>query len=333
MGSSYTLGGGVVDMWGNVRSDPITWSAGSAGITVSSAGVVTAPTIGRYIVRATSSLGTGNALVSVVPRGRLAAWSSPYGSGNIFAVDLDGTNRVTLASLNDGGIGAHPAWIPGTSTIVYSAYVNGLQTLYKVGTDAMPAPFFATRPPNVSHEAEPTPSADGRWLYFSASDSRCTANAYCLYRSRIDGTEPELLGSYISTTRASWRPAPSSDGSKVAFVLGGPDVELAIRVFDVATKTVSSWSAQGEAPVWSPDGAQIAYVASGTGAITLINPDGSGARMLTPPGYAYTRPLSWSPDGRWIVAPSQGMLHLIDAVSGAVLPLEWSVGLYAGSLK
>ena len=74
-------------------------------------------------------------------------------------------------------------------------------------------------------------------------------------------------------------------------------------------------------------------MANGTGAITLIHPDGTGARTLTPPGYYYSRPIGWSSDGKWLIAPSQGRLHLIDAVTGTVLPLAWSAGLRAASLQ
>jgi hypothetical protein len=332
IGKSFTLRGGVVDMWGNPRSDPVTWSVTGAGISVTSAGVVTASAVGRYTITATSSLGSGSGFVSVVPQGRLAAATAPYASGNVVTADLDGANRASVATVNDAGIGVHPAWIPGTSTIVYTSYVNELQTLYKVGADGVAVPFFATRPANVSHEAEPTPSADGRWLYFSAYDTRCTVNAYCLYRAKIDGSAPELLSSYISTTSATWRPAPSPDGSRVAFMIGDPYGGGTIKVFDVATRMASSWGVPGESPAWSPDGTRIAYL-SGNGTIALIDPDGTGARTLTPPGIFFSRPISWSPDSKWLVAPAQGKLHLIDAATGADLPLAWTTGLYAGSLK
>jgi Tol biopolymer transport system component len=177
------------------------------------------------------------------------------------------------------------------------------------------------------------PSADGQWVYFSAYDSNCSATAYCLYRARIDGSAPELLGSYISISAPSWRPAPSPNGSKVAFMLGGPFGDGVIKVFDVATKTTSSWGLPGDAPVWSPDGTQIAYVAAGNGAITLINADGSFSRTITPTGNSYTRPLGWSSDGKWIVAPSQGRLNMIEVATGVILPLPWSAGLYSGGLK
>ena len=64
-------------------------------------------------------------------------------------------------------------------------------------------------------------------------------------------------------------------------------------------------------PIWSPDGASIAFVSSRGGAglgfgIWAVSPDGSNLRQLVAEGLG----AAWSPDGRW--------LYYVERVSGAL---------------
>jgi hypothetical protein len=317
-GTSFTLRGTIVDRKGNPRPDPVIWSDSGSGITVTGAGVVTATAIGRYRVKV-GSVPTDSGWVSVVPRGRLAA-AGFWPDAKLVSLDVDGSHQITLATLTDGGVGIHPVWIPGTNTIVYATVVDGTRTLYTVDADGgVPRPFFATRPATMTAQAEPTPSADGKWLFFVAFDTRCSARDYCVWRARIDGSSPELL---VATP--SQYVAPSPDGSKVAYVGGG-----AIKVLDIATGTTSTWSVTGTALAWSPDGSQIAYVSPSSTA-TVAAPDGSGARALLAvnPGMIS----SWSPDGKWLVMQRAGST-LVDAATGAALPLSYTtLGSTTGKL-
>jgi hypothetical protein len=319
VGKSFTLRGGVVDWWGNPRNDPVTWSSSTSGLTVTSAGVVTTTAVGRYYVKAAGGLGVDSGAVSVVPQMRLAAWSGAYGPFTIFSLEADGSSQSTITTGLDGGIGAHPMWIPGTSTLVYTTAVGGFQgyqMLQTVGTDGIVKPFFATAPANVTHQAEPTPTADGKWLYFSAYDSRCSQYDYCVARAKIDGTGYELL-----VTTPSRNPAPSPDGSTVAYAANGT-----IKVLDVATRATSTWSVFGSSPAWSPDGSQIAYVNNSQ--VWVMAPDGSGSRTLPSSGtqspYPYTSAVyGWTPDSKWILAQQGQGSALVNAVSGSTLPLSY----------
>jgi Tol biopolymer transport system component len=155
---------------------------------------------------------------------------------------------------------------------------------------------------------------------------------YCLYRARSDATDPELLGSFIAHGEMTRHPAPSPDGSKVAFVSGGSSItgDNAIRIFDVATRVVSSLIAQGSHPRWSPTGEQIAYISSGK-RLSLVNPDGSGNRAVN--GKSYGGPIAWSPDGQWILAGVSGPLELVHVATGTTIPLPYSISMAAPSWK
>jgi Tol biopolymer transport system component len=216
--------------------------------------------------------------------------------------------------------------MPDKASIVYSTLVAGLQLLYVVDMAGVSRPFFPNSIPNVTHQADPRPSRDGQWLFFAAYDSRCNAYAYCLYRSRIDGSLPELIGT-AATSSSALRPSPSPDGSRVAFMQNG-----GIRVLDVATKAVSSWTAPGSNPSWSPDGTEIAFVSGNT--LSIIRADGSSTRTLNTLGRFYLDgPVSWSSDGKYLVARSSyNAYDLVDVQTGVSLPLQYGLSLFVLSM-
>jgi len=319
VGSSYTIHGGVVDRWNNVRADPVVYTA-TPGVSVSSSGAVTASTIGRYTLTGTAGGASAVIHLSVIPQGTLAALVNGSDGLHIVTVNLDGSGFHDVVRVSDGGIGPRPRWVPGTSTIIYTDYVDGLQQLRTVDANGKVSPFFPSPPATMTHQAEPSPSANAPVLYFSAYDSRCSDYAYCLFRSGIDGTNPELLGDVIAPGDATWHPSASPDGSKVAFVTSG----LQIKVFDYTTRTVSAWSVVGNYPSWSPDGTQIAYATQYGGPLHLINADGTNQRVISSGNRSYPEsPVAWSPDSKWLIAQDFGFgtLDLIEVATGNVLPI------------
>jgi Tol biopolymer transport system component len=328
VGKSFTPRGTTVDRYNNPRADPATWSTTTgSGITVSSAGLVTATAVGQYPFNADGVIagtpGTSTGWVSVVPQVRFAgiAPAVNHAHQEVVMFDADGANKTTLAPLSDGVI-AHPAWIPGTSTVAYTTVANSIQMIYTVSSDASPKPFFSTTPPNLTYQAEPTPTTDGKWLFFSAFDTQCSSYEYCIARAKIDGTGYQLL-----RTTPSRQPAPSPDGTQVAFF--SPSDQM-IRVLDVATNTTSTWSVSGSMPTWSPDGTQIAY-RNASGGISVVHPDGSGARVVAA---TYTYALrGWSPDGKWLLGQRTGGFVLLDVATGSPLPLNYRNGAVPWSMK
>ncbi|MFL5481884.1 MAG: TolB family protein [Gemmatimonadaceae bacterium] len=326
---SYAIRGGVVDRFNNPRNDPVVYASSSPGVSVSSSGMVTASALGRYTLTGTLGALSGSSSLSIVPQGTLAALVYRTNGLRIVTFNLDGSGFHDLVGVIDGGIGPHPQWLPASSTIIYTELVNGLQQLRTVDASGKVSTFFSNPPATMTHQAEPSPSANAPVLYFSAYDSRCSYYAYCLFRSGIDGTSPELLGDIIAPGEAIGHPSPSPDGSKVAFVASGPQ----IKVFDYTTKTVSAWSVTGNYPAWSPDGTQIAYAEQYGGSLHLMNADGTNQRVITGSRpYAEVTPV-WSPDSKWVIAQntSYGVLDIIEVATGNILPVINGAGY--GSLS
>lgn len=113
-------------------------------------------------------------------------------------------------------------------------------------------------------------------------------------------------------------PAPSRDGSQVAFVRAGATHDL--MVVDAAHKRVRNLlrsELKVTHPAWSPDGSKIAFASltNSTFGIYVINADGSGLRRLTQ-GTETARDPAWSPDGSTI-AFADGRIWLVDATDSS----------------
>ena len=331
-GRNFTLRGGVVDRFNNVRTDPVTYTVTGPGVSVTNTGVVSASAIGRYTVTATAGTSSSSTGISVVPQGTLAATRSTANGLRIISVALDGSGLKDLTSVSDGGIGPRPKWMPGSNSIIYSHYDGTNQILRIVDQDGRVTPFISSPPATMTHQAEPSPSPNAPVVYFSAYDTRCSDIFYCLYRSARDGSAPELLGTLIAPNQVTWRPSSSPDGSRVAFVTTG----TVIKVFDYPSKSVLGWGIAGQHPSWSPDGTRIAFVQQFGGSLRVINAaDGSGQRVISPANRTYTEgSISWSADSKWVVAKSNaGTLDLIEVDTGTMLPLGYTTSYQSGSLK
>lgn len=113
-------------------------------------------------------------------------------------------------------------------------------------------------------------SPDGEWIYFNSERGSDTPGHAQLFRIALDRVRLEQL---TSDKRVNWFPHPSPDGTRVAYLsykkktTGLPaNTNVIIRVLEPETgkrDLVEVFGGQGtlNAPCWSPDGKQIAYVA------------------------------------------------------------------------
>jgi hypothetical protein len=88
-------------------------------VEVDAAGAVTARRFGRTRVIAHFGTEADTAFVSVVPRGRIAAWGWTEATGPaIVLVDLDGSGLRRVVP-TEGATGAYPSWSPDGRDIAF----------------------------------------------------------------------------------------------------------------------------------------------------------------------------------------------------------------------
>lgn len=193
--------------------------------------------------------------------------------GHIYAVPVAGGvgRRVT---------GDHGARF---EHVVHGVSPDGLTLSYigaktkkdgRVQTDVFTIPAAGGEDVQMTDDPIPDGGAefapDGAWVYFNSQRAGQKAGRSQLFRMALDRVVCEQL---TDDKRVNWYPHPSPDGKRVAY-LSYPkgtkdrtaDAEVVIRVLEPdGTKrdlvTVVGGQGTLDAPCWSPDGTQLAYVA------------------------------------------------------------------------
>ena len=144
-----------------------------------------------------------------------------------------------------------------------------------------------------------------------------------------DGPPPRLVP-LTALTGLEWQPSLSPDGEQVAFQWGGEKGEKQYNA-DIYLKLVGSseWrrlttdAAYDEAPAWSPDGREIAFLREqqDNSALYAVSPITGAERKIADLGSGFWGGTSWSADGRWLAVtrgiPGQGgRIHLAPAQGG-----------------
>jgi len=317
--------GAVTDRFGNPRTDPVTYTGLNGNVTVSSTGQVVATAISRasYEVRAGNAADTG--YVSVVPTGAIAALRFPA-SGSAPELDmfqLDGSalkvlTTVTLPTYDD----PNPRWSPDGSRIVYSSGVSSASRLFTVTTSGVVSRLIPSPPVDLVAEVWPHYTHDGAYVYFAG---RPTTTNYMIWRVASDGSGAVRISPDSVSGTAEVRPAPSSDGNRLAYVYVTYYGTATIRIKYFGSDTTSTWYVNGNTPRWDPVADRLAYVQQYGGPIWVVNADGTAGRVVSAPQHQYEeRTFDWSPDGQWIVARGTNVLELINVASGLTLPLGYS---------
>ncbi len=143
---------------------------------------------------------------------------------------------------------------------------------------------------------------------------------YGIFVANLDGSHKQVLGPGV------W-PALSPDGSKAAYAAEGGlrVVDFTTGADDLIPNTVNN----DYHPLWSPDGASIAFVRVEDKNLYTIRSDGTGLRQVTT-DTDYEQLVAWSPDGTnlYYTTPRSGqqLLGSIDLASGEVSTSTLDIG-------
>jgi len=320
---TYALRAYVADVHGNRRSEQVLYRAIDSGVTVSAAGQVTGAVFGRSsVLISTAGLPvTDTARVSVVPQGTIASVASASGvfpANIIVTMNIDGSGVAVVPQ--SAGDNNYLQWAPGGSNLLFyrPRFGGHLYTITLSGTLSR-----LVQSAGFAEDGWGRYSADGNWVFFRGG--RAEGGPGYVWRIRSDGTGLDSLHLGRAT-----QPAPSPDGSRVAYV----DSVGQLHVYDIGLAKDTALGFGGWAPHWSPDGAWIAFAEGSNGLLSTVRPDGTARRVLAAGG-SFDWSFDWSADSQWLVAfdPVRASLFVVHVQTAVALPLPFTSGLIEPSWR
>jgi TolB protein len=243
--------------------------------------------------------------------GRIAF--SDYMSGQIFAVNPDGTGLRKLTDTPEGLQAGWPDWSADGRRIVYSRFAGGsdparVWVMRADGTHQHPLVADA----KGFRDLDPNFTPDGRGIVFARCKPRDGVCA--IWRMRADGTHKRALTSYRDGVHEAvdFNPSVSPNGRRIAFTrYGGGGISAQVYVmgaFGGHAHPITHPALEGGDPDWSPSGRRITFSSNqphpGSSVFT-IRPNGKGLRRVTPSRYPHN-------DAGSIYSPRGDRLAFID---------------------
>ena len=216
------------------------------------------------------------------PDGTQIAFTRP-GAGrhqSLWITDSDGHRLRRLTSCAATVcFDVQPAWAPNGQLLAFSRIGSRGSALYTMRPDGSQLTRITTVPGAI----DPQWSPDGSKIVFDAAGDK-------IYVTDLSGSPAKLLVAGSGAGSGPGAPSWSPDGAKLAYFntpggFGGFTAEVwTINADGSAPQRVARTDCCVEiwaAPVWSPDGTQIAFAANSAGGTFVVNANGGGLHRLT----------------------------------------------------
>lgn len=197
---------------------------------------------------------------------------------------------------------AAPAWSPRGDVIAFARTGGGWRSaIYSIRPDGTGLHRLWTPPAGIARA--PLWSPDGSLIALSVLNG----DRREIWIVGADGSNPRLLVDDPYEPRVGFRDLSFSPSEERLAFVGRSAGSSQLEVVGINDRGRTRLTSEVEVfnPRWSPDGRLLAYRSEGR--IRVIEPDGSGARALTPPfQFQYGYAQSWSPDGKWLAHEGGG---------------------------
>ena len=203
--------------------------------------------------------------------------------------------------------GANPRYIPGYLIFLRMGTLLAVPfDAAKVQVSGSPVPLLEGVMQNVGGPGTFADSGVGQFAVASSGALLYASGGIYPPRTgsvvRMD-RKGEITDLNIHEAMATARLSP--DGQRVAAAIWNSNVRARdARIYDLVRGTVTllTRDKDGQAPVWSPDGARVALV-NGQHSLLVARADGQGSLETVVPGNPsmLTSPMAWSPDGKWLM--------------------------------
>jgi Tol biopolymer transport system component len=225
------------------------------------------------------------------------------GHFNIFAGSLRDDSKTLIGTFESAPVYAEPGYLLYTRQGVLMAAPFDTRALKVTGNAvALPDEPASILEPAISWTAGHTVSVanTGALAYYSAASQRTVATWYDS-AGVPTGTLP-LPPAHYDTI------AISPDGTRGVVVKSLSPSESSLWLVDLArggATPLSSGPGRNDAAVWSPDGTRVVWTSNRDGVenfyIKSVN-DAAPEQLLYSSPTLFKSPVSWSPDGKWIIA-------------------------------
>ena len=210
-------------------------------------------------------------------------------TGQLYAVNPDGTALVQLTHEPNGYVATWPDWSPDGSHLLFVRFnlSNGMGRIWIMRSDGSGQHKLTSDTPGY-RDYQPNFTPDGRQIVFP----RCKPNdgVCAIWIMRSDGTNKRALTPYKEGAREAvdFFPSVSPDGTRVAYTAFGQNgISVQTRVMRLNgthNHAISPPALEASVPDWSPDGKRLTVSSNWArlnNNVYTMRPDGDDIDQLT----------------------------------------------------